>query len=99
LSAPANREDAPGSACTYSFTLISSPSRQESKGDKERREAHLIRDKDSNVKLFADPGESGKHLVELLLSLRELSSSGVIDSEESHDGIDDLRWQRGDKGQ
>ena len=96
MSAPANREDAPGSACTYPFRRLY---QLEKKADKKPIVTHLIRNKDSNVKLLADPGESGKHLVELLLSLRELSSTGIIDSEEGHDRVNDLRAQRGDKGQ
>lgn len=51
----------------------------------------LIGDEDCDVELLADPGEAGEHLVQLLLSLGQLSPPRIVDSEQRHDRIDNLK--------
>ena len=41
----------------------------------QEKAANLIGNEDSNVEFLADPSESRKHLIELLLSLGKLSSA------------------------
>lgn len=50
---------------------------------------NLVGHEDSNVELLSDVVESGQELSKLLLSLRKLSSSSVVNSEACHDAVDD----------
>ena len=44
---------------------------------------------------FRDLLQSGEHLGQLLLSLGQLSTSGEVHPEQSHDGVNDLKRHRG----
>lgn len=50
---------------------------------------NLVGHEDSNVELLSDVVESRQELSKLLLPLRKLSSSSVVDSETCHDTVDD----------
>lgn len=42
------------------------------------------------VQTFRDLLQPGEHLGQFLLSLSQLASAGEVNSEQSHDGVDDL---------